>query len=225
MPTPSRHRPVAKSNAVLWIVLGSLAALGLCIGAYFLLREPGKTPSPDLPGSGRAALDPNDVESTRAWAAEAVKSLKAAESAKNGARTDAEIARVEKELKDALLGKQVRWAFPVAAVDGGEVKLDSFFGTKAGQFRSDDPKLNGKPMRRLHFRVFFEAEKDAVMVGDEVTQAQAGQLKKGSKVTVARTVTEITLTKHDDKWVSSSSYSDVVDVLEPYCVTVVVERK
>ena len=217
MPNPSRRPPAPKSNATLWIVLCSLAALALVatasVGAYFLLR--GKMASVGL--SGLATLEPNDVESTRAWAKDAMKRLKDTDG------KDAE--RVEKKLKAALLGKQVRWSFPVVAVDEGEVKLDSFFGTKAGAFRSDDLKLNGKPTRRLYLRVFFEAEKDAVKVGDEVAQEEAGRLRKGDKVTIVRTVSEVTLTRRDDKWVSTSAYSDVIDVLEPYCVTVVVVRK
>jgi hypothetical protein len=221
MPNPPRKRPAPKSNAVLWIVVISLAAVvvlggAVSVGAYFLLRGSGKTPSLGLPGSGRAALDTNSVENMSAWAADAVKRLKDADGKDAG--------RVEKELKDALLGKQVRWAFPVEAVDEGEVKLDSFFGTKAGPFRSDDPKLNGKPSRRLHLRVFFAAEKDGVKVGDEVTAAEAERLKNGGKCAVVRTVAEVELTKHDP-WSSQSPYTGIVDALEPYCVTITLVRK
>jgi hypothetical protein len=72
-------------------------------------------------------------------------------------------------------------------------------------------------------RKHFDSERDAVRVG-EVSQAEADGLKKGNKVTVVRVVTEATLTKRD-RWVSTSAYSDVVDVLAPYCVTVVLTRK
>jgi hypothetical protein len=225
MPAPSRRRPVANSRALLWIVLGCLAVVGLSIGMFVLLKSSGiPSISSDLPGPGRASLDVNNVEYTRAWVAEAVKRLKDAESGKNDAKTNSEIARVEKELKGSLLGKQVRWTFPVEAVDEGDVKLDSFFGTSAGEFRGDDPKLKGKPLRRVYLRVYFAADKDAVKVGDEVTSEEATRLQKGSKWTIIRTVTEVSLTIHDP-WFSPSAYTDVVDALEPFSVTIELSRK
>jgi hypothetical protein len=164
----------------------------------------------------RAVIDPDSVENTAAWASAAVSRLKAGGDA----------ARVEKELKDALLGKQVRWTFPVEAVDEGEVKLDTFSGTPDGTFKGDDPKYNGRPQRRLYFRVYLGDESDAVKVGGEVTQAQGAGLRKGSPWTLARTVTEATVTRRgEDNWMSASAYSDVIDVLEPFCVTLVVVRK
>jgi hypothetical protein len=223
---------VTSSNTIVWIVLGSLAGLCLCValgvGLVLLLKSSGSTsPSPlaNLLGGGGAVLDPNNVENTRAWAAEAVSRLKEAEASKNEAKTSAELVRVEKELKDGLLGKQVRWTFPVEAVDEGEVKLETFFGTSAGEFRGDDPKLKGRPLRRLYLRVYFDAEKDGVKVGDEVTPQEASRLRKGSFQTVTRTVIEATVTKKQDQWVSTSAYSDVVDVLEPFCVTIVLARR
>jgi hypothetical protein len=217
MPNPPRRRPAPKSNALVWIVLGSLAALFVLggvvsVGAYFLLR--GRTTSLGLPA--RAALDPNSAENTSAWAADAMKKLK------DGGGKDAD--RVEKELKDALLGKQVRWTFAVEAVDEGEVKIDSFFGTAAGKFQGEDPKLNGKPLRRLHLRVYFTGEDGPVVVGKDVTALEAAGLRQGSKVTVVRTVSEITVDKNDP-WFSGSPYTGIVDVLEPYCVRITVARK
>jgi hypothetical protein len=221
MPNPPRRRPAPKSNALVWIVLGSLAALFVLggvvsVGAYFLLRGPGKTNPLGLPGSGRAALDANSVENTSVWAEDAVKKLK------DGGGKDAD--RVEKELKDALLGKQVRWTFAVEAVDEGEVNIDSFFGTAAGKYQGEDPKLNGKPLRRLHLRVYFTGEDGPVVVGKDVTELEAAGLRQGSKVTVVRTVSEITVDKNDP-WFSGSPYTGIVDALEPYCVRITVARK
>src|SRR4051794_3034849 len=176
MPKPPRKPP--KSNAVLFIILGSVAALVLLscvgVGGYFLLRK-GSGPSLGLPG--RAALDPNDVGNTSAWAKDAVERLKAGK---------ADAAGVEKEVKDSLLGKQVRWSFPVEAVDEGEVKIDTFFGYPAGKYEGADPKLKGKPLRRVYLRVYFEDDKDGVKVGDEVSQAEAARLNKGDRQEVVR---------------------------------------
>src|SRR5437870_5584666 len=102
MPSLSRTKQRAdRSSLTLWIVLGSVAVVVLCIGLgigiYFLWKGSGL---PSLPGSARAALDPNDAENTAAWAAAAVGRIKDAEASKDVARTNAEIARVEKELKD-----------------------------------------------------------------------------------------------------------------------------
>ncbi len=215
--------PRLKSNLLLWVLLGSAGVLGLCLAACVgaLLLLGGGKGLPAMPGSGGAALDPDDVDRTRAWAEDAVRRLGAAD---KGA-AQAEAARVERDLKEGLLGKRVRWSFPVEAVDEGEVKLDTFFGARAGPFGGDDQRLRGKPTRRLYLRVYFDGDADVVRVGGEVSTADAARLKKGDKITVARTVTEVTLTAHDDRWVSTSSYGDTVDVLEPYCVTVVLVRK
>jgi hypothetical protein len=213
MPKPSRKPP--KSNAVLFIVLGSAALVLLgCvgIGGYFLLKK-GSGPSLGLPG--RAALDPNDVANTGAWAKDAVGRLKAGK---------ADAAGVEKEAKDSLLGKKVRWSFPVEAVDEGEVKIDTFFGDAAGKYEGADPKLKGKPLRRVYLRVYFEADKDNVKVGDEVSKLEAARLNKGDRLAVVRTVTKVEVRK-DDPWFSQSPYTGVVDVLEPFCIDVTVERK
>jgi hypothetical protein len=105
-----------------------------------------------------------------------------------------------------------------------EVKVDSFFGAKAGPFRSDDPKLNGKPSRRVYLRVYFAGEGDQVMVGRDVSATEASGLRQGSRVTVLRTVSEVTVDKNDP-WFSGSPYTGVVDALEPYCVTITVVRK
>jgi hypothetical protein len=209
---PPRSRPPAKSHLVLWIVLGSVAFVGLCVGAFFALKRSGPSL---LSGAGP---DTASVENTRAWAAAAVERIKAAESS-GGA--DAEIARVEKQAKDALVGKQVRWTFPVEAVDEGEVKIDTFFGTRVGEHKGPDPGLKGKPLRRVYFRVYF---KEGVMVGDEVSEADAARLKPGDKWTVTRTVTSIEVRKHDP-WFMQSFYTKVVDDLEPFCVDIHVERK
>jgi hypothetical protein len=205
-------------------VLGSAAALCLLgclgVGGYFLLKK-GPGPSPGLPGSGRAGLDPNSVENTSAWAEDAVRRMKEAE-ARGGA--DAEVARVEKQVTDGLVGKQVRWAFPVEAVDEGEVEIDTFFGNPAGKYEGADPQLKGKPLRRVYFRVYFEDEKDDVKVGDEVSELEAARLKKGDRQAVVRTVTKAEVRRHDP-WFMQSGYTGVVDTLEPFCIDVTVRRK
>jgi hypothetical protein len=218
------------------VVLGGLLAVvclgGVAVGLYFATKRGGNDPAGDAPGGpvarppeapGRAALDPESVDNTRAWAAEAVKRLKAAE-AGGPAAAKSEVARTEKDLRERLLGKRVRWAFAVQAVDEGELKLETFFGTDAGSFQGDDPKLKGRPMRRLYFRVYLNADEDNVKVGDEVKAAEAQRLRNGGQFTVNRTVTEVTVDVHD-KWFMPDGYSNVVDVLEPYCVTVVLSRK
>jgi hypothetical protein len=216
MPT-SRKRPARKSHLLLWIVLGSALGVGclaICLSAGVFVWW--RSSAADGPGFSRAALDTENVENTRAWVADAVKRLK--ESDGRGADV------VEKELKDALLSKKVRWTFPVEAVDEGELKLDTFFGTPGEPFGGDDLKLKGKPTRRVYLRVYLEADKDNVKVGDEVTAVQARLLGKGSKWTVSRTVTEVSVEK-GGPWFSASAYTDVVDVLDAYCVTLVLERK
>jgi hypothetical protein len=219
MPT-SRERPAGKSHFLWWIVGGSVLVVGcfgvcLCAGFFFWW----KSSAGDGPGFSRAAIDADNVENTRAWAADTVKRLK------ESSNSATEVSRVEKELKDALLGKKVRWTFPVEAVDEGEVKLDTFFGAAGEPFRGDDPKLKGKPTRRVYLRVYLAADKDNVKVGDEATEVQAKLLQKGSKWTVSRTVTEVSVEKGDDPWFFASAYSGVVDVLDAYCITIVLERK
>jgi hypothetical protein len=220
MPARSRNnRRAEPSFPTFWVLvaLGAVVLLvGLGIGIYILSRG---SELPAVSGAARAVIDPNDAENTAAWAAAAVGRIKDA-----GDKADAEAARVEKELKDALLGKQVRWTFPGEAVDDGEVKLDSFFGTAAGKYAGDDPQLRGKPLRQLHLRVFFADGDSAVQVGKDVSALEAAGLRQGSKCAVVRTVTEITVDRHDP-WVSASPYTGVVDVMEPYCVTIIVARK
>src|SRR6266545_2244966 len=225
MPPPRRKKTANNAHTVLWVALAFVCVCAASVGIYFVVKGAGKKPpaADEPPVSVQNALDPGSVEHTRAWAAELVKRLKEVEDRKNDAATKTEIARVEKEIKDTLLGKQVRWTFSVLAVDEGELKMESFFGMDAGWFSGDDPKLVGRPMRRLYFRVYFADDEAVVKVGDEVTAAEASRLRNGGTFTVVRTVTEAMLSRHD-KWVSASAYSDVVDVLEPYCVTVVLSR-
>ena len=181
--------------------------------------DPGKNDG-QKPGGGdapgRAAIDPNSIENTRAWSAAAVERLG------SGATTP---ERVEKELKDGLVGRQVKWAFPVEAVDEGEVKVDSFFGTDGGPFKGEGAEFKGRPTRKLYLRVYFDAEKDGILVGRDVTNEEAARLHKGGKQAVTRTVVEATVTKSDGTWVCPSKYSKVLDVLDAYCVTIVVARK
>ncbi len=224
----TRYRKPKKSNAPLWIVLGCVGAIGASIGIYFMVKGSGKSSSSgkpsstdEVPGFVRAGIDTSNVENTRAWASAAVKQLKDADARK----TDAEMRRVEKELKDALLGKKIRWSFPVEAVTENEVKLDTFFGTKAGTFAGDDPQLKGRPLRKLYFRAYIGSEKDEVKIGDEVSATEAKRLHKGDQWTLTRTVTEVTVEKVNKQWLSVSSYTDVVDEMDAYCITLIMERK
>ena len=216
MPPPSRRRPPAKSHTVLWIVLGCVALVGLCVGAFFVLKGSGVS---SLPGFG-PSLDPSSVENTSAWAAAAVKRLN--DAGKDEAKVDAEIARIEKQVKDSLVGKEVRWTFMVEAVDEGELKLDTFFGPRVGEYHGRDPGLQGKPLRRLHFRVYL-GERN-VEVGGEVGHADALLLKQGDKWTLVRTVTKVEVRKHDP-WFSESPYTGIVDELEPYCIDITIAPK
>jgi hypothetical protein len=109
-------------------------------------------------------------------------------------------------------------------VDEGEVKIDTFFGEPAGKYAGDDPKLNGNPMRRVYFRVYFDGEDGPVVVGKDLTKLEAARLNRGDRQAVARTVTKAEVRKNDP-WSSQSFYTKVVDVLEPYCIDVTVERK
>jgi hypothetical protein len=215
----SPKRPARNSRVVVWIVLGSMllvGCFGVCLIAGVFIWW--KTSAVDAVGFSRAAIDTDNVDNTRAWVADAVKRLK------ESGHAATQVSRIDKELNAALLGKKVRWTFPVEAVDEGEVKLDSFFGDGGEPFRGDDPRLKGKPTRRVYFRVYLKEDKDNVKVGDEITAAQANLLRKGSKWTVARTVTEVSVEKGDE-WFYKSAYSDVVDVLDAYCITIVLERK
>jgi hypothetical protein len=227
MPKRYRKRDKQQSTLILWIILAVVGVGGGSVGIYFLVKGSGKKTSAteEPPGLGLAVLDQDNVANTRSWAADQVKRLKDVAARKNDAALKDEISRVENELKSSLLGKKVRWAFPVAAVVDGEVKLDTFFGIEAGRFPGDDPGLGGRPMRRLYFRAYFDGDNDVVHVGNDVSADEARRLRKGNTLTIVRTVTEVMLTQHDEKWVSTSAYSKVVDVMEPYCITVVLSRK
>jgi hypothetical protein len=175
-----------------------------------------KSTDPGKNGPGRAAPDPGSVENTRAWAADAVERLRSRSTTPE---------EVEQELKDALVGKQARWTFPVVTVEDGEVKVDSFFGPPGEPFKGEGAELNGRPTRRLYLRIYFDAEKDGIMVGRDITNEEARRVQKGDRQAVTRTVIEASVTKSDGTWVSASKYSQVLDVLDAYCITIVVARK
>ena len=195
------------------------AAAGIVVGCS-RNDQPDKRVPPIIPGVAGARLDADNVENTRAWAEKAVARLKELE-AKGAAAADAEVARLEKEMSDALEGKTIRWAL---AIDGvrpdGEVDLEQFFGKDDGKVTEGNEA--GKLRHKLYFRIYLDAEPDAVRIGGEITREKA---RKGKRFTLERQVIETNIRKRDTNWSSRNRWTDVVDVLDTFCIDVIVKRK
>ncbi len=228
MSSDPTDKPRGKPNTILWvsIVLAATFALtcccGISVGSYFLWNRASGLPG--VPGLTGAKLDPNNIENTRQWAEKTVARLKDLEAKGNPAAVDAEATKAEKELKDALLNKNIGWPFVVLGVqDDGEVDLEQFFGKDDGRFPvGDDPIRAGKRRRKLYLRIFLDQGGDEVRVGDEITRAQA---VKGSKFTLSRKVIEVNIRQRDVGWLSTDRYSDAVDILDTFCVDIIVARR
>jgi hypothetical protein len=175
---PSNMPGKQPSPAVLIsIVVAATVLLTCCCcgggGAWLVFFRSG---SISVPGLTTARLDPNNVENTRAWAEKAVARLKELEAKGNRAATDAEVARLEKEMRDALLDKKVRWSLVISGVrNDGEVDLDQFFGKDDGKV--PDGRDAGKRRRRLYMRIYLAEDGDEVRIGDEINQFQAAREK------------------------------------------------
>ena len=137
------------------------------------------------------------------------------------AATDTEVAKIEKEMRDALVGKKIRWSLAIAGVrDDGEVDLEQFYGNEDGKV-AEGPDA-GKRRRKLYLRVYLEAERDAVRVDDEIPRAKAS---KGSRFTLERKVIEVNIRQRDANWSSPDRYTNTVDVLDTFCVDIIVQRQ
>jgi hypothetical protein len=201
-----------------WVVV----ATGIIFGCSGNSDQPDKkVPPAPAPGFTVARLDPGNVENTRAWAEEAVAHLKELEAKGNRAATDAEVARLEKEMRDALQDKKLRWALVIDGVrQDGEVDLEQFFGKDDGKI--SDGKEAGKRRRRLTMRIYLDAGGDEVRIGDEITKEQA---VKGSRFPLERQVIETNIRQRDTNWSSHNRWTGVVDVLDTFCVDIIVKRK
>ncbi len=222
MPAESNKTPPKKANTVVLIsILATVPArLSCCCGAgvgtwYAFFR------SSTVPGFAAARLDPDNIENTRAWAEKSVVRLKELEAKGNRAATDAEVAKLEQEMRDALQDKKIRWALVINGVrKDGEVDLEQFFGQDDGKV-ADGPDA-GIRQRRLYLRVYLDAEGDAVRIGDEIKPNRAN---KGSRFTLQRTVIEANIRQRDKNWSSHNRWTDAVDRLDTFCVDIIVKRK
>jgi hypothetical protein len=212
---------------LLWVlILVPIPVALLCcvggVGIYFAFNWSGAGAAPSFTA---AKIDPNNLGNTRAWSANTVKRLKEVEAKGNDAATKAEIKKVEQSLKDGLLNKKVHWAFSVNGMQhDAEVDVEQFFGTDDGRAPPPaGPQFNGKPFRKLYFRVFFGKEGDGIMVDTDVSRAQAKLLRKGSMQAIDRRVIEVRI-DHNDKWVGTNPWDDRIDVLDTFCITIVVAR-
>lgn len=198
-----------------WILVAAI------VGCSSNSQPEKKTPPVVGTGFTAARLDLNNVENTRAWAEKAVARLKELEAKGDRKATDAEVAKLEKEMRDALQDKKIRWALVIDGVrKDGEVDLAQFFG-------KDDGKVTegaevGKLRRKLYFRIYLDADGDEVRIGGEITKDQA---VKGSRFPLARTVIETNIRQRDTNWSSRNRWTDVVDVLDTFCVDIIVKRK
>jgi hypothetical protein len=201
-----------------WILI----AAGVIVGCSRNDQPDKKAPSPVAgPGFTAAKLDPDNVENTRAWAEKAVARLKELEAKGDRKATDAEVARLEKEMRDALQDKKIRWALVIdGARKDGEVDLAQFFGNDDGKI--PDGKEAGKKRRKLYMRVYLAADGDEVRIGDEIDAQQA---MKGNTFTLERQVIETNIRQRDTNWRSRNLWTDVVDVLDTFCVDIIVKRK
>ena len=93
-------------SRICWILI----AAGIIVGCSRNGQPDKKSPPPVAgPGFTAARLDPDNVENTRAWAEKAVARLKELEAKGDRKATDAEVARLEKEMRAALQDKKIRW--------------------------------------------------------------------------------------------------------------------
>jgi hypothetical protein len=216
--------PPKKSNAVLLIsiLIGVPVLLTCCcsvgVGGWWVFFRSGAL---GVPGFSAAKLDTGNVENTRAWAEKSVARLKELEAKGNRAATDAEVAKLEKEMRDALEGKQIRWSLVIEGVrDDGEVNLAQFFGKDDGRFK--DGEDAGKKRRKLYMRIYLEGGGDEVRIGDEINRSQAA---KGSRFTLQRKVIEVNIRQRDENWSSHNTWTDTVEVLDTFCVDIIVKRE
>jgi hypothetical protein len=228
---PKEPAPRRTQSPILWIALLLAVSLfflccgGVSVVTYFVVNRVTDSAGGLLPSITIERPDPDNLENTRAWAASTVKRLKEIESKGDDAATKKEIGKVEQKLKDAFLGKKVRWSFPFIGLhkNGKEVNVDTFFGPDGGPFRGDDPRWAGKTTRKLYFRVFFGNENDGVLIGRDISREQANRLRKGDPLAVKEKVTEVLL-QHHDKWWLPNNPSGGVDVLDDFCITLTLER-
>jgi hypothetical protein len=201
-----------------------LVAAGIIVGCS--RNDPQDPPDKkSLPGAvfglTAARLDPDNVQNTRAWAEKAVARLKELEAKGNRAAADAEVARLEKEMQGSLQDKKIRWSLVINGVrKDGEVDLEQFFGKDDGKV--PDGKEAGKPRRKLYLRIYLDADGDEVRIGNEITRDQA---VKGTRFTLKRQVIEANIRQRDTNWRSHNRWTDVVDVLDTFCVDIIVKRK
>lgn len=196
-----------------------LAVTGIFVGCSGG-DDKGKQPPPDKPGFTIPRLELDNVENTRAWAEQAVTRLKALEANGDRSATDAEVAKIEKELHAALQDKEVRWSLVISGVrQDGEVDLEQFYGAGDGKVQGGGDA--GKPRRKLYFRIYLDADGDEVRVGDEIGQPEAS---KGNRFTLRRKVIETNIRQRDTNWSSPNRWTGVVDVLDTFCMDVIVKR-
>src|ERR1043166_2722235 len=162
MPKDANDKSTKKSNTTLILaIIGGVAVLSTCccgagVGSWFFYFRTGAAGVPGLSGPAVARLDANNLENTRAWAEKTVAKLKDIDGKGNRAITDAEVAKVEKEMRDAMVGKKIRWSMIIAGVrEEGEVDFAQFHGNDDGKI-ANGPDA-GKPRRKLYLRLYFEA--------------------------------------------------------------------
>src|SRR5882724_7945217 len=112
MPQDADGKPAKKSNTVLLVsIIGGVCVLLTCccgtgVGTWFFFFRTGAAGDLGVPGLTAANLDANNLENTRAWAEKTAAKLKAIDAKGNRAATDTEVAKIEKEMRDALVGKK-----------------------------------------------------------------------------------------------------------------------
>lgn len=229
---PADVAPRHKPNTILWIaLLLAVPILFLCCGGVGVIALVIANRASDPSGGGIVPSftverpDPDNLENTRAWAESTVKRLKEVEAKDNEAATKEEMRKVEQQLKDTLLNKRVRWTFAFLGIHPGghEICVEQFFGPDGGPFRGDDPRFAGKSTRKLYFRVYFNDESDGVFIGTDVSREKAQRMLPGDKQVVTARVVEVMLRRHDN-WLMPNKWTNGVDVLDDFCITLVIKR-
>jgi hypothetical protein len=223
MPNSNDKKPRPQSNLLLWgSIAGAAALLLLCccgvggVGTYFAVNRGG-----GVPGFTVAKVDADNVENTRAWAEKTVARLKEIDAKGNKAATDAEVAKAEKELKDALLNKKVRWSLAINGIqDDREVVLEQFFGKDIGKVKTDFEAE--KPRRKLYMRVYVEEDADGVFLDTDIPRSEA---RKKNRYTLIRKVIEVNIRQHDENWISPDRWNNCVDILDTFCVDIILKRE